>query len=246
MDCLIKRINGAANNENLPKYGYIKGFVPAGTTFDRFCKASAEMTGNAPHVEMTTFDDCVVVYDNGTVKSGTFVVDNWQSKIKNNSNSKISYYEIYVYNSTDIGGMFDDISTFPASSTVIGMCFYRYHDYATKGSIKDIGKKFPNLQKILNEYNESFVYGDLDEFSDSKLIRSIYLTGTAGITGSINSLATKLVAKGRNSGTLEIKCNGVIKYNDAAVANGTIKTIKFGTSMSNPTQEETARGWQIV
>ena len=66
------------------------------------------------------------------------------------------------------------------------------------------------------------------------------------ISGSIESLAAAQVAAGRTSGSLVVFYSAPVTYNGESPLDSAIKTIKFGSSMENPTSQETTQGWQIA
>lgn len=65
----------------------------------------------------------------------------------------------------------------------------------------------------------------------------------SNFNGSTTEIAEAQVAAGRTSGTLKI--SGYMRNFTPSGASSE-RTIKFGTSMVNPTEEETAQGYQIV
>ena len=88
---------------------------------------------------------------------------------------------------------------------------------------------------------------NINDFNGCTNLTFINIAWSANATGNVNKLAAAQ-AVSRNSGTLAIKIVGVttqIVCNGSVLPIGT-KTIKFGTSMENPTAEETAQGYQIV
>jgi hypothetical protein len=66
-----------------------------------------------------------------------------------------------------------------------------------------------------------------------KSLTSVNVTNSSYITGSIEGLASALVANGKTSGSLSVIGNGTITYNGTAVPNGTAKTITFDQSVPN-------------
>lgn len=129
---------------------------------------------------------------------------------------------------------------------------------------------------ISNKYNCRLINSNasplsVDNFEYSTKLTSITITGDAGdvsgnieklgllilldtlvvstgnkATGSIENLSASQVSNGRVSGTLIITSGGHITLNGEIVPSGTTKTVKFGSSMVNPTADETAQGYQVV
>ena len=97
--------------------------------------------------------------------------------------------------------------------------------------------------------NSSVTTGNLSSlYNMKKLTKVVFRSSTNKITGSLEGLANAQVSapNARTSGSLAVECNGKITLNGEAVSAGTTKTINFGTSMVDPTEQETTQGWQIV
>lgn len=132
-----------------------------------------------------------------------------------------------------------------------------------KGNIANLSK----LSKINNIalQNNPYIYGDISNLAIATLA-ALYVFNTkckgnietldvctamtalqvnkSAIEGELATLANKMVAKGRTSGTMTVKgseSNCTLNGESFATA-----IIKFGSSMVNPTSAETAQGWQIA
>jgi hypothetical protein len=88
--------------------------------------------------------------------------------------------------------------------------------------------------------------GNVTSFANALSLRNLYLQYTHTITGALEDLAAAQVSKGRTSGILEIRCNNTVTVNGVKPMNMALKKIQYGTSMENPTTEETAQGYKIV
>lgn len=75
------------------------------------------------------------------------------------------------------------------------------------------------------------VYGDIVDFSKFINITELRLSNGSNsknqITGALEDLATGLISFGKTSGSLVVKCNGLVTVNNTAVTDGTEKTITF-------------------
>lgn len=115
-------------------------------------------------------------------------------------------------------------------------------DYKSTGSINS----FANLLNLstIELFNNS-IEGSIESLGKLTVLNMLNLASTL-VTGSINVLAEEMVLNGRTSGNLTILCNGIIMYNNEIIPNVGTKVVKFGSSMENPTAEETSQGWQVV
>lgn len=102
-------------------------------------------------------------------------------------------------------------------------------------------KEYTRLEQLY--ISNTKVTGDIINFAKSRIISNLIASDSL-LYGSIESLANGLVANNKSSGTLSISCNNTrITYNNSYISTC---TLNFGTSMVNPTAEDTARGWQIA
>lgn len=72
----------------------------------------------------------------------------------------------------------------------------------------------------------------------------INLRDSLKLTGTLESICDAM--KSSRNDTMTFTGNGIVTYNGTAIANGTSKTVRFGTSMVNPTEADTARGYQVA
>lgn len=90
--------------------------------------------------------------------------------------------------------------------------------------------------------------GSIESLGELTSLISLNFSGANAITGEITVLAEKQVENGRTSGVLNIyytKNSTSITYNGSR-PTGNPATIRFGTSMENPTETDTANGYQVV
>lgn len=87
--------------------------------------------------------------------------------------------------------------------------------------------------------------GNISVMGRFKTITLLHLGDSYLFEGTLESVCSGMVTAGRTSGTMTFVGNDKVAYNGSAVANWSSKTIKFGTNMVNPTQADTARGYQV-
>lgn len=85
------------------------------------------------------------------------------------------------------------------------------------------------------------VYGDIVNLQESKSLEKLNISGSK-VYGELSTVLNAFVSNGRTSGRIQYVGNGIVTLNGAALQG--YYNIKFGTSMVNPTQEDTTRGWQ--
>ena len=83
---------------------------------------------------------------------------------------------------------------------------------------------------IVNTYQTNVVEDTIDYTKFGKLINVTNITNLNTIVPA--TIAAAMVSNGRTSGTMQIITSVIV-------------TVKFGSSMTNPTTEETAQGYQI-
>lgn len=89
------------------------------------------------------------------------------------------------------------------------------------------------------------IVGDISSLGKCTSLIVLRLNYCEGIYGSLENLAAAQVTNGRTSGELYPQVvDTKVTYQGQKLSNH--KTIKFGSSMTNPSTEETAQGWQIV
>ena len=102
---------------------------------------------------------------------------------------------------------------------------------------------FSNFTGLTNITLGSFYYitGSIEVFGTATELTEVALNNAYNVNGSIDELAQLQVANGRTSGTL------VVRHQQTKVVHSSASThtIKFGSSMVNPTEAETAQGYQI-
>lgn len=125
---------------------------------------------------------------------------------------------------------------------------YNLDDIAYSSSVAMLGfncegdmeslKDKPGLVEL---FLTSGVYGDIANLQESKSLETLTISGSK-VYGELSTILNAFVSKGRTSGSMSYNGNGIVTLNGTSVQYNL--TIKFGTSMVNPTQEDTARGWQ--
>lgn len=101
-----------------------------------------------------------------------------------------------------------------------------------------------NLTTV-NLYRINQAQGSVVSLGGNIGLNSLNIASTS-VTGEIYELARAMVDNSRSSGTLSITCNNIVTIGGQNVADLTSKIIRFGSSMQDPTAEDTARGWQVA
>lgn len=112
------------------------------------------------------------------------------------------------------------------------------------GSISDISEltKLQTLNLISTN-----VGGSVDSLGKLTVLTTLVLTD-CGVGGDLATMANAMVSSPNNRtfGTLTVTCNNSVKLNGTVIPRRGTVVIKFGTSMENPTAEDTERGWQSI
>lgn len=243
-NCLVKTFKGEVNNDNLPKLGFIQvKFWPANHSFykdsgNRVCAkiisglGSFYVNGASVGNSVDTTQSDVRLKD---ITSGITIVEYDTQKNK-------TFLGCIDFNKMQKAPILETLNAGQGNVTVDGQTVH----INSVGNIENLQGLVPALKGFKCEYHTNRVTGDITVgLSDSLLLQTIVVNNTSAITGALESFATAQVSKGRTSGSLAITCNNVITLNGSAVANNTVKTIKYGSSMVNPTTAETTQGWQI-
>ena len=114
----------------------------------------------------------------------------------------------------------------------------------SKDAIFDIDEFANNTTMVNLQIPESKSIGNISSLSKMINCSNINLNYT-NIDGIVEDMADGLVQNGKISGTIRLQGNGTNITNRNGV-NITDISIKFGSSMIDPTLEETARGYQIA
>lgn len=96
--------------------------------------------------------------------------------------------------------------------------------------------------------NNNLASGSIEDLGKLILLKNLNISSANAIVGEVKTLASKLVENGRESDNLAIyytKDLTGITYNGVRPPSNHV-SIKFGTSMSNPTETDTANGYQVV
>lgn len=256
-NCLVRKYNVAISNSDLRKLGVLEIFANAGTVYlnakaDTNNKCILKIVDNVqPFTPGGTVIDTTSRYitTSGGVITLQPVVNTRQMKLELTEKYNITSIEnVGVYSIEDIVYMPLTICIIRGSGTD-----YKY-DLADLNKINDktklttfrvdstasptqtvgslsILKLFTNLTDI--QVSRSICTGNISELSNLTSLTKLNFLNSTSIEGSINALATLLVAGGRTSGTLEITGNGVITYlvnNEDTTFTGK-KTITFDSSL---------------
>jgi hypothetical protein len=243
-ECLVTKLKGIVDNDNLLKIGESR--------IDMVLSPGSIMFDSRTHCYVLASDGTTVVdLPNGGwtpnltkyperdtyIVGGKYAIKNFNANtVYINSGEEFAFSQLEQFGAGIIVPE-SVIFTFPATLKGFnaGAKNSSYHN--------NIFANCVNLEYVaLNNFNNAHpitYFNNCIKLTDLSIIATI-------ITGGIEELANGQVANGRVSGALVVTSNGIITYNGTAVASNVSKTIKFGTSMTNPTQEDTERGWQIA
>jgi hypothetical protein len=96
--------------------------------------------------------------------------------------------------------------------------------------------------------NNTSSNGSIEDLGKLILLTQINISSNFSITGEVTTLAAEQVENGRESGTLALYFSSTrtgIKYNGETPPNNQL-IIRFGSSMVNPTETDTANGYQVA
>ena len=86
------------------------------------------------------------------------------------------------------------------------------------------------------------ISGDIASINNLTRLAFLYINGTT-VSGALDGLLNNIAQSGRND-ILYMGLNNTVTVLGAPA--NTYNGVRFGTSMTNPTAEETARGWQLA
>lgn len=257
-NCLKTQLKGSADNDNLPKYDcfYFNVHSMSGSaTSDKF---KFRVGGSS----MRT----IKIIGDGYMWTNAA---DWGDVSKGVKTLQITAAWIYFSNgdyTVEVGGRsdIDRISSDDAANFSISDISYipELTQFSLKDSIKStfsfddlMGYNLTNNN--INLRNCANMAGTTESIRENLLIEQVNIGNCISLTGSIADfgkwtslvvihvagapinkditlLAAAQVSNGRTSGTID--CHGTTGGD----------TIRFGSSMVNPTQEETTRGWQVA
>jgi hypothetical protein len=99
-----------------------------------------------------------------------------------------------------------------------------------------------NMKKIVMAYQNDCI-SPIKTLAPCLLLERVDFISCNNITGNIEDLAAMQVELGRTSGVFYVRAKNV-KYQNAAMNNSALN-IRYGTSMIDPTSDDLANGYQI-
>lgn len=249
--CLVITVPGSFDNENLPVYGYMALHVTKDTsvTEQKYMEILSAQdievkSTNGNHLSLSAGGEKVnsIIVQGAAQERTNIYIDNdtYDIMIEGKGEEVLKYF--WPGATTLVSG---DIAEFVNSYTAnynVGQLNLRNSGfYGSIDSFKDINT---NLYGLIIE--STAIEGDIKNLAKSIKLANLYSNGS-GIYGTVEELANGMVANGRNNGTLAIYGSDTgVTYNGNHIPADTGVSIRFGTSMENPTQEDTERGWQAV
>lgn len=244
-DCLVETLKGSVLNDSLSRLGTLRIHInsnenPALIRFYCSKSLSVDVYGNGGFSYFTESPDRTQTHKD--------VVANAQIDIYPKKNVEFDIYlsDKYAVTSLELlGDSHSNTLNINELQYSYGLTILRSQgssSYKSTGFIDSFAEltALTNISIYLND-----ITGSIESLGKLTSLTTLNLATTL-VSGSINTLANSMVSNGRTSGSLPILCNGIITYNGSVVPDVGSKVVKFGTSMENPTEEETSQGWQVV
>lgn len=226
-NCLVLKLKESVNNDNLPLFGIVKTLLVVDGAYSVFPGDSF----NAPFkvkakIENGHFENM------SSVNIGTSIDTTVAFKATDDIYPEPATLFTDVLNSTFLRGAvnFDELQS---SDTIVSVNFNSLWNgtksYHSSGDIKNLTKKFPNLQYIRGVSYPRAV--DITELFGTTIKMLIIDVTHSSFVGSLEELAATQVNAGRTDGTLSITAKNVT-YNGEKMNNST-KVITFDSSIPN-------------
>lgn len=240
-NCLVTKFKGEVSNNNLPILGYARLLAKAAATLNFQIKGEASTLGPRldainPPTEIKRADGIIDTlpiqrnYNTAGTQMYTVTMESGQDIMLQ------KYYEnltgILLSTDTRDAVYFDDSS------------FLYYIRNISLVSIQHIGNCTVNINNLdfsdecnnisFNYYTDKCdVTGNIEELDNLLSLERLWLPGTA-CTGNVETLADKMVANGRDSGTLQVSSN--MPHGSLIISSSHVK-VTFCPKTENP------RGW---
>lgn len=243
-NCLIEKLKGAVNYDNPDYYGQLAVNVvynasadDTSKTLELICSAGTKVKlignatftaqidghryGNLTDYTIPTTSSCYISLPNANAQF--VILDKYALKKFANdlgSSHRVSLYSV-------------DMSKFEYCTDMTNIRLR----YSSSGSISSISK-LTQLTYVDVSFTE--VSGTYDEIAHIIGLTNASFQECNNMSGTVEGFANKQIENGRTSG----KC---LLYGPNLTYGGTTvpyKWIKYGSSMVNPTEAETAQGWQ--
>ena len=238
-NCLYTQLKATVNNSELFKLNELR-FKVEGNTSNTF-QLEVGYGGTTPYTvesDGVTWNASthIITGESGTISlfpkeiitvikianltNGVYIVNKPEDVFK--------YCDIYTFKGKFAGGW--NLSQIKDISTPNLDVFSAERDTTVIGDI-DAFKDRTSIKNIGINYCTG-IYGNLSSFAKLINLNYLYLRST-NIDGELTDFAAAQVANDRTSGALYVTCNGKIKLNGDIVADNTIKTITFDSSLPN-------------
>lgn len=266
-NCLVTKLKGVVNNNNLNKFGYIKVDVMqfnelpdenANKIYVKFnSDAVIEVVGDGYIIDSgtqtksitipaNTAKDVVVSYaSNYSILIPKYSLVYFQAAIK--SIFKVNIYDFKyslelskLFTRSYSGYSVGDIEAF--ENLPLDELSLATEDWT--GKITGDIAKLPSTLVATQISTNMGIYGVL---SSIKSINNTDLQfyGT-NVSGTIEDFGNAQVSSGRVSGDCLIITNDKVTYKGENLIAGIAHHIRFGSSMVSPSSEETTQGWQFI
>ena len=271
-NCLITRLNGVVNNDNIEKFGQFSfdGEVTTGTTHFKVSGSNVVFDKDALINGTLVLAGTPISLQDGNTFSlqtaGDFectILDKYNVQIINAYESSgisfdeipvktfeyfVKLKEIYARLTGNVGAISTLASSLKRITDYGGKMVFSgeelnaftrlTHFFSGQGENANVNSNVHNLNltsllSLSVGYMSEITVEDLLNIAKNTGLEYLLIPLTA--LDNVRSFAAEQVRLGRTSGTLSVNRVG-----------SSAKTIQYGTSMVNPTEEETTKGYQIV
>ena len=239
-NCLVTKLKGTVSNDNLPIFGYARLLAKAAATltFKIYGEASTlgpKIDAINPPTEFKRSDNVILTLP----VQRNYNSEGQQQYIVTMESGQDIMFQKYYENLTGIvlsttghnTVYFDDSSFFNYIRNIKNIVIEHIGNCTVNINELDLSD---NCQSItFNYYNdENNVTGNIEELDTLLSLNRLWLPGTA-CTGDVETLADKMVANGRDSGTLQLSSN----LSHGSLIVDTSVRVTFCPKTENP------RGW---
>lgn len=258
-DCLLTKLKSVIQNDSLEKLGVFTLTIPSDASERMFTVSANKPTK--------------ITFTGGTISGNNYYNIKSLNTLEpisitpNSAESDIvvtfpkydwlNYFKANESDPYDAKNIVDDLNfiEYNPNITYLTTTFRRdantnlFKNLSNLTTVKLRGNLFGDFSNFNNNITDIFISSPTFTVTTEELfsrtnLREVYVYA-GSFTGEISTLADKQVENGRTSGTFEL-IGTRLTYKGTVITVGARKTIKFGSSMQNPTAEETAQGWQVV
>lgn len=249
-NCNVKQLKKVVSNGNLKYPGELRyqvGSLPSGKNQNVYTNVTFNVVSgktltykaiigswtDSSHLGLNSVGiiqnvyDLVEVSDSGS-KCGVYIISPMSA-------FKFADNIISIQCHTDMS--IDDFADKNVKSNV-GSFAFRGNPTGSVESLKD----YTNLDYFMT--TSSQIIGNIAvAFGKMTKLATLNINASGRLSGFVDDMLNAMVSNGRTSGTMSLS---TMRPRNADTPGSMLsKTVKFGSSMVNPTTEETTQGWQI-